>query len=275
MSELVVMPKADWQAALDATRAKTGKTDLIKSGDLAGEIESISAGGGEEEVNTLDAFIDGTLTELTSNVESVRNNAFYGAPMKTINLPNAKSLGQYSFYRAEAKTVNCTNVETIGTISFSYSKITSISMPKLKIVSQEAFSHAGYLVDVDLPLAEELKSNAFADSSKIAYLDFPCVKTIGSLAIAGCPLLSVVILRNTSQVCSLYNTSVFKNTPFASGKAGGKLLIPRALVDGYKNGTNWSAVLTQNTNNKYLALEDYTVDGTITGAIDWDKLNAA
>lgn len=46
MSELVIMPFADWKAALEATRHKTGKNEPIKSGELAAEIESISVGGG-------------------------------------------------------------------------------------------------------------------------------------------------------------------------------------------------------------------------------------
>jgi hypothetical protein len=84
--------------------------------------------------------------------------------------------------------------------------------------------------------------------------------------------LKTVILRNNS-VCTLSSSSVFSNTPFASGKAGGTLLVPSALVESYKTATNWSSVLSQNAKNRFLALEDYTVDGTITGAIDWDKLN--
>ena len=39
--EYVIMPKQDYKAVCDAIRAKTGKTDLIKSGDMASEIESI------------------------------------------------------------------------------------------------------------------------------------------------------------------------------------------------------------------------------------------
>lgn len=42
MAEYAVMPKADYEAACNAIRAKTGKTDRIKSGDLAPEIESIT-----------------------------------------------------------------------------------------------------------------------------------------------------------------------------------------------------------------------------------------
>ena len=46
MSEYIIMPKADYVAACDAIRAKTGKTDLIKSGDLEPEILGITTGGG-------------------------------------------------------------------------------------------------------------------------------------------------------------------------------------------------------------------------------------
>ena len=63
MTDYVIMPKQDYQGACDAIRAKTGKTDLIKSGDMAAEIEEIKTGGGgstaEEKVNFYD--YDGTL----------------------------------------------------------------------------------------------------------------------------------------------------------------------------------------------------------------------
>jgi hypothetical protein len=36
-----LIPTADYKAACDAIRAKTGKTDLIKSGDMAAEVESV------------------------------------------------------------------------------------------------------------------------------------------------------------------------------------------------------------------------------------------
>lgn len=46
MAKYVVMPKADYEAACNSIRAKTGKTDLIKSGSLSAEIDSITGGGG-------------------------------------------------------------------------------------------------------------------------------------------------------------------------------------------------------------------------------------
>lgn len=45
MSNYVTMPIDDWQAALDATRAKTGENDLITSDELAGKIRSIQGFG--------------------------------------------------------------------------------------------------------------------------------------------------------------------------------------------------------------------------------------
>ena len=41
MADVVYMPLADYVAACEATRKKTGNSDLITSGELAGEIASI------------------------------------------------------------------------------------------------------------------------------------------------------------------------------------------------------------------------------------------
>ena len=49
LTNYVLMPGADYQAACDAIRAKTGKSELIKSGELAAEIAGITGGGGSVE----------------------------------------------------------------------------------------------------------------------------------------------------------------------------------------------------------------------------------
>lgn len=50
MADYAVMPKSDYQAACNAVRAKTGKTEVITSGNLSSEIDSIQVG-----VDTSDA----------------------------------------------------------------------------------------------------------------------------------------------------------------------------------------------------------------------------
>lgn len=44
MTDYVIMPESDYESACRAIRAKTGKTDLIKSGDMAEEIAGIETG---------------------------------------------------------------------------------------------------------------------------------------------------------------------------------------------------------------------------------------
>ena len=63
----------------------------------------------------------------------------------------------------------------------------------------------------------------------------------------------------------LSNTSAFNSTPITFGT--GYIYAPRALVDSYKAATNWSTYADQ-----ICALEDYTVDGTTTGALDETKI---
>ena len=73
----------------------------------------------------------------------------------------------------------------------------------------------------------------------------------------------MLILRNTSGVCTLdmriYNSAIESGT--------GYIYVPSALIDSYKTAKNWSSHAAQ-----FRALEDYTVDGTVTGAIDETKI---
>ena len=84
-------------------------------------------------------------------------------------------------------------------------------------------------------------------------------------AFAYCEAMESLILRKTSAICTLANTSVFRSTPIADGT--GYIYVPAALVDSYKAATNWSTYADQ-----FRALEDYTVDGTTTGALDETKI---
>ena len=150
--------------------------------------------------------------------------------------------------------------------------ITEFNDDVIATVGRSAFSGCSQLTSVNLPLATSVDGYAFQSCTKLTSIDLPLATSVGSYTFNGCSQLTYVILR-AETVCTLNNTNAFKNTPFASGKAGGTLLVPRALVTKYPNATNWSSIFSGNTNNRVLALEDYTVDGTITGEIDWDKLN--
>lgn len=111
----------------------------------------------------------------------------------------------------------------------------------------------------------EVGAYAFYGCAGIANVDLPAVTQINGCAFQGCSTLIAVVLRNESHVCNLSDTNAFTNTPIASGI--GYFYVPATLIEDYKAATNWSTYADQ-----FRALEDYTVDGTITGELDETKI---
>jgi hypothetical protein len=276
--------------------------DLLKWSVLAGGNGGNSGGGGggeSGEVSVLASLIDGSITEVSdSTVTKVKDYAFYMCTkLKTVDLPNATQVGTGAFQNSgivsiklpkvkslstnalnrcsSLVTVSFPSVETIGSDQFTQcTSLQSADFAKAKTVVSNCFLSCTGLTRVSFPVATQAEQMAFYGCTSLPLVDFPKMTTIGQYVFYGATSFSTLILRSTT-MCTLSGTDAFNNTPFASGKAGGKLVVPRALTTEYPNATNWSSIITGNANNRVLALEDYTVDGTITGAIDWDKLNAA
>ena len=171
------------------------------------------------------------------------------------------------------KEYNDNVIAIIGNSAFQNCKgLTSVNMPNVTSVESVAFNGCSKLTSVNMPNVTSVGNYAFQNCSVLTSIDMPNVTSVRNYAFDGCSNLKTLVLRKDT-VCTTNSTTVVSNTPFASGKAGGTLLVPSALIERYKTATNWSAILSQNANNRFIALEDYTVDGTITGEIDWDKLN--
>ena len=108
-------------------------------------------------------------------------------------------------------------------------------------------------------------SNAFQNCSALATADFPKATSIGNGAFVWSAKLKTLILRKASSVCTASGSAIFSSTPIASGT--GYIYVPSALIEQYKVAENWSTYAAQ-----FRALEDYTVDGTTTGALDESKI---
>lgn len=173
---------------------------------------NVEASGGDEK-SQLDALIDGSITEISSDAETVRGYAFYACTqLKTAIFRSASTLGWYGLYQClEAVTV-------------------------------------------DFLVLTKIESNAFLN----------------------CRSLTALLIRNES-MCTLGNSNAFNScchilgtvdsTYNPDGLKDGYIYVPAALVDTYKTATNWSTYADQ-----FRALEDYTVDGTITGELDESKI---
>ena len=136
--------------------------------------------------------------------------------------------------------------------------------PNASSVGDEAFQYCVSLTSVNLPSVKEIKPYAFGTCMYIETLDFPKLAIIGANAFYRCTSLAHLILRNP-EGCRLASTNAFTYTPIADGT--GYIYVPRDLVESYKTATNWVTYA-----DKFRALEDYTVDGTITGALDESKI---
>lgn len=244
-----------------------------------------------------DSIIDRTITEFKDNsvtkigayafkgcsnlvevdcpeVTTVMMQGFEGcAALSSVNLPNVTKISQESFQKCSQLTeIHLSDlVEIEGSYAFARcTALVSIDAPKLTTMGRYnngVFQNCQSLRAVNFPLLKTLGTGAFSahfgSPPIIPTLDLPCCTVIGTNAIP-MPALETLILR-ASTVCTLDNVSALNNTKIKAGT--GYIYVPAALVEDYKVATNWSSFADQ-----FRALENYTVDGTVTGEIDETKI---
>ena len=268
----------------NAIREKTGGTDPVAVSDMAAQIEGIQAGGGGDDV--LDALIDRSITEISSSsatyigdsafaycsalttvyfpvVTSIGNNAFNNcSALTTVDFPVATSIGNNAFNKCSAlTTVDFPVAKTIGNNAFAYcSALTTVDLPVATTIESYTFYSCSALTTVDFPVAKTIRDSAFGSCSALTTVDLPVATSIGGSAFKSCSKLKSLLLRG-NDVCKLINISAFAATQINSGT--GYIYVPSALIDQYKVATNWSTYAAQ-----FRALENYTVDGTVTGGLD-------
>lgn len=221
-----------------------------------------SGGGGD-----IDALIDGSVVEIVSNVESVCDYSFYNRPsLVTADFPKAKTVGTNAFTNSKKLvSANFPLATSVGKYCFqNCAALTNANLSSVSGVPTYLFQNCIALTTVNLSAAVNVDNYAFYGCSALAVVDLPLVTTISKSVFQGCSTLTALVLRSETAV-SLSATSSFTSTPIASGT--GYIYVPSALVDGYKAASNWSTYATQ-----FRALEDYTVDGTITGELDENKI---
>jgi hypothetical protein len=173
----------------------------------------------------------------------------------------------------ELTSVSIPEVLTISTWAFSAcSKLTSVNVPRVTTLGESVFYQCTALEKLCFPSVVEVRFNTsnwdrgiVAQCTSLKSVDLPVCTALSGPVFANATNLASVILRNTTVICSLSTNNAFGGTPIAQGT--GYIYVPRALLEDYKVATNWSALAAQ-----FRAIEDYTVDGTVTGELDESKL---
>lgn len=200
--------------------------------------------GGSSEIE--DAIVTRQITEYTNDrIASVGIQAFMNASSLTmISLPNVKSAGLSSFNA-------CTS-------------LIDVNLPLLETISTQTFYGCSSLEYLKLPKLKTIAVQGIRNCKKLTILDLWVCTNIANISLDSCSDLKCLIIRTSSR-CALAATGALTGTPIANGT--GYVYVPRSLVDSYKTASNWSTYAEQ-----IRALEDYTIDGTITGDIDTSKI---
>lgn len=241
------------------------QTDLIAQ--ISAALEGKAGGGGGSD-NQAKEIIERTITEISdSSVINVGAHAFRGCTtLSKASFPNCESIGTYAFSECsnltEAIYPNCTEA---GTYAFTgASNLVTVDFPKLKQAKSFLFRNCHAIKTISFPSVEDIRGNAFQDMNALEKADFLCATSLSTNVFYSCEKLTALILRSPT-VATLGGTNSFTRTAVASGT--GYIYVPAALVEQYKVETNWSTYAAQ-----FRALEDYTVDGTTTGALDESKI---
>ena len=109
-------------------------------------------------------------------------------------------------------------------------------------------------------------SNMFYNCSKLTIIDITYYNLTGRSTMFAyrCSALKSLIIREFGANYVL-SSNAFLESSIESGT--GYIYVPRSMVSTLQSATNWSTHASQ-----IRALEDYTVDGTTTGALDETKI---
>lgn len=217
----------------------------------------------------------------------VPSNIFVGFnELRSIRFDKATNVEEYAFERCKnLESIYFPLVTTLESNAFVMcDKLTSVYIPKAETIGENAFLSCDGLQNLSLPSATTLYGGALALCSALETVNLPSVKSVGELAFKNCTMLKTVdmgavesvgaqaflrctalkavIVRNEASVC-VCDLTAFDDTPIITGT--GFVYIPSSMWDYYAAGYgNYIAIFRK--------LEDYTVDGTITGDLDESKI---
>jgi hypothetical protein len=198
---------------------------------------------------TLDGLIDGSIAEFRSD--------------------ELTTIGQYARAHCNLVTIDLPNVTTVSNGSFSgCGLLETVNIPNLdSVTGSDFFASCSSLKRVCFPKITNTGTNGFRGCESLEVADFTALTTINGYCFEACYALIALIIRNPTVVVDLASTGLKYMGGCGITSGTGYVYVPKALVDSYKAATNWSTYADQ-----FRALEDYTVDGTITGELDETKI---
>ena len=189
----------------------------------------------------------------------------------------ATAVYAYAFYGCtKLRDFQAQYVQQIRDYAFhSCTGLVSLSALNVISLSQYGFYGCTGLVDIYFSKLNAVPASAFYGCRSLELADMGAVTSIAASAFYNCYKLKALVLRGTTvatltYVSALSNCYWLKgttNTTYNPSGEQGYVYVPAALLEKYAAATNWVSAGVQ-----FRALEYYTVDRTITGALDESKI---
>ena len=162
---------------------------------------------------TLNALIDGSLTEINSGATEISIGAFYNKLfLETAFFPDATKINAYAFYMCRLlKTIYCPNVtEAVGSYTFY---------------------ECSALVNANFSKLINTAADMFNSCSSLERIEFPNLLQITTRAFGYCTKLSTIILHKRA---ALQVTNAIPSQTI--------VYVENADLEWYSTATNWSAI---------------------------------
>lgn len=254
----------------DSIRSKLGVSDTYLPSEMAGAIDDIGGGVTPTGTKQISISANGTTTE---------DVAVYASAEITVAVPSAslgtKSITENGTYDAEDDSLDgydsvTVNVSGGGTDTLEArltGQLTSYENNNITTLYAQSFRDYTPLTSLKCHNVQTIGNAAIYGCTGLTHLAFPHLS--GFTAIQNCSNLEVLdiglsggnfqtvsgdaklatLIIRSSHVPALGNITYFNNTPFASGKTGGTLYVPQAMISSYQSANNWSTILGYATNN--------------------------
>ena len=195
-----------------------------------------------------DSIINRTIAEFKDDrIETVRDYAFYQCSNLTeVDLPSATSVKYSAFTGCSA--------------------LTKVNIPAVKAIEPyNAFSNCRSIKEIVLPVCTKIGHGAFSFCTGLEKVDCKATGSIeiGNSAFGSATALKALIIRSNSVATMLSTNALYESGIFFDK---GYIYVPSALIDSYKAANNWSTYADQ-----FRKLEEWTVDGTVTGELDTNR----
>lgn len=213
-------------------------SSVLQSGQLIGTVQAegslsatVSKSSGVQGGKLLDALLDRSITEISSDVTVIGNYALSACTkLVSVHFPKVKSIYGYGF-------LDC-------------SALRDVAFPNVININGYAFRNCNSLTNVDIPAVKSIGQHAFRACSALRRIDLQQTASIGIYSFYECSDLETIILRKTDTPCTLVGVNALQETKIADGE--GYIYAPSSLVEQYRTANNWSTYASQ-----IRAIEDY------------------